>query len=70
MFLGIVFIILGLAIIFGHESLIRNWDYWNNGMFGQPWWTGKFTRGGKLFLWGLGAFVSIYGIVVLVYSLL
>jgi len=63
--IGGLFVIVGVVITLFHEHLIKSWDYWNNGLWGDSWWTGKFTRGGKLFLRMLGALVSLYGLLVI-----
>ena len=64
MFAGILFVVIGLVVILAHEDLIKSWDYWNNGLFGEAWWTGKFTRGGRTFLYGFGALLILFGLLL------
>ena len=60
-FIGVIAIAIGLAIFFFHREIIRAWVHSN---FENNWWTGKFTRGGRIFLRVLGALIVLYGIIV------
>ena len=61
--IGVLFVIIGLVIVFKHEWLIRNSNL-NSRVLGDDRWTGNFTRGGKIFLYLLGAVIAIYGFVL------
>ncbi len=63
--LGGIFIVIGLVIFFFHEHVIKAWDDANNKPFGDPWWTGTFTRGAKLFVYFFGTLVIVYGLLII-----
>ena len=56
--LGFFFVVIGLIFIFVHVGVIKACNDW----YGLDMWTGKYTRGGKLFLQLLGVLFAIYGI--------
>ena len=66
---GVVVIILGVLIVIFHDAIRRYQDKWNAMDFpfglGEAW-TGKYTRGGLLFVRGVtilsGVFVIYLGI--------
>lgn len=62
---GGIFIVVGVVIFFFHEQIIKTWDDENNKLFGDPWWTGKFTQGAKVFVHFFSALVIIYGLLVI-----
>jgi threonine/homoserine/homoserine lactone efflux protein len=58
--IGGLFILCGVLIIFRHEQIIKAWNDANR----YDIWTGKFSRGGKIFMRFFGSLFAIYGLLV------
>lgn len=62
---GIALIIVGVLVVIFHDKIRRNQDKWNSMPFliglGDSW-TGKYTRGGLLFVRGVIVLSGVFAI--------